>query len=348
MAIRPGVLMPVPVAEIELDRANPRIRNWLEMYDDPTPEQIFQALGAGSDDDSGDSSTTTFEKLRQSIITNGGVIQPVILNRTSDGRLVCIEGNTRVAIYRDFVAQGKIGIWDTIPAIVHNALDEAGVDAVRLQVHLVPPRGWEPYAKARYLHFLRNEDHQPFSAIVDYAGGRKKEILESIAAYEDMERYYRPLIPSDGNFDTKKFSGFVELQKPGIKEAVFEAGYSVNDFAQWVIDERLYPLNMVRRLPRILKHEDAKKVFLKLPRDGGGARNADKLLDRPDLSKALTEADVGTLARALNVRILKMPFTESNALKQDPGGDAAQELVQAYENLRDLLSMIGIESTADG
>lgn len=343
MPISPGLLINVPVADIELDRSNPRIRNWLDMYEDPTPEQIFQALGAGSDDDGGESSTTTFEKLRQSIITNGVVTIPVILNKTQDGRLVCIDGNTRVAIYRDFVAQGKTGNWGSIPAIVHEGLDEAGVDAVRLQVHLVPPRGWEPYAKAKYLHYLRNEEHQPFSAIVDYAGGRKKEILESITALEDMERYYRPLIPSDGNFDTKKFSGFVELQKPGIKEAIFDAGFSVSDFARWIYDERLYPLNMVRRLPRILRNDEARKVFLKLPADGGGARNAEKLLERPDLGKALTDADVGTLARALNIRILKMPFAESNALKQDPGGDAAQELLQAYENLRDLLSMIGLE-----
>lgn len=334
--------MNVPVETIELDRENPRIRQWLEMYEDPTPEQIFQALGAGSDDD-GESSTTTFEKLRQSIITNGGVIQPVILNRTSDGRLVCVEGNTRVAIYRDFVAQGKSGAWDTIPALVHDGLDGPGIDAVRLQVHLVPPRGWEPYAKAKYLHYLRNEEHLPFGTIVDYAGGRMKEVLESISAFEDMERYYRPLVPSDGNFDTKKFSGFVEFQKPGIKEAILSAKFSFSDFAQWIYDERLYPLNTVRLLPRILKNDEAKRVFLKQAADGGGARKAAPLLERPDVSKALTDADIATLARALNIRILKMPFGESQALKEDRGGEAAQELLQAFENLRDLVGMLGLD-----
>ena len=44
----------VPVSEIELDRSNPRIRKFLEMYSGaPTPEQIFLALGAGNDEDSG-------------------------------------------------------------------------------------------------------------------------------------------------------------------------------------------------------------------------------------------------------------------------------------------------------
>jgi hypothetical protein len=37
----------VPVASIELDRANPRIRKFLEMCPDAvTPDQIYQALGA--------------------------------------------------------------------------------------------------------------------------------------------------------------------------------------------------------------------------------------------------------------------------------------------------------------
>ena len=79
--VNSGVLSSIVVEDIELDRSNPRIRKFLEMYgDQPTPEQIFLALGAGNDDDSGNSTSTTFEKLKQSIITNGGIIQPVILN----------------------------------------------------------------------------------------------------------------------------------------------------------------------------------------------------------------------------------------------------------------------------
>lgn len=339
MAIRPGALLSVPVNSIELDRENPRIRHYLEMYPDPTPEQIFQALGAGGGDDD---SSSTFEKLRQSIITNGGVIQPVILNRRSDGTLVCIEGNTRVAIYRDFAEEDRAGDWGMIPALVHEGLDGAGIEAVRLQVHLVPPRGWDAYAKAKYLAHLRNEEHLPFATIVDYAGGRQAEVLESVNAFSDMERYLRPLVPADGNFDTKKFSGFVELQKPGIKEAVLNAGYGYSDFAQWIFDERLYPLNMVRVLPRILKNDEARKVFLKLGPEGG-ARKAAALLERPDVSKTLAEADLGALARALNMRIMKMPFSEQQALKADPGGETAQELVQGLENLRSLLASVGLE-----
>jgi hypothetical protein len=71
-----------------------------------------------------------------------------------------------------------------------------------LQVHLVGTRPWDPYSKAKYLHHLRTQALLPFSQIVDFCGGRQKDVLESINAYSDMEKYYRPVVPDDGSFDT--------------------------------------------------------------------------------------------------------------------------------------------------
>lgn len=87
--VQAGTHQIIAVDEIELDRSNPRIRKFLEMYgDNPSPEAIYLALGAGNEEEPGSSSSTTFEKLKQSILTNGGIIQPVILNRRADGTLV--------------------------------------------------------------------------------------------------------------------------------------------------------------------------------------------------------------------------------------------------------------------
>jgi len=91
--VKSGVLELVPVADIELDRTNPRIRKFLEFYfEPPTSDQIYLALGAAGDEEG--ESSTSFEKLKNSILTNGGIIHPVILNRRPDGTLICIEGNT--------------------------------------------------------------------------------------------------------------------------------------------------------------------------------------------------------------------------------------------------------------
>src|ERR1039458_10456908 len=118
--VKNGVLESVPVADIELDRTNPRIRKFLEMYPEtPTVEQIYLALGAAGDDES--ESSTSFEKLKNSILTNGSIIQPIIVNRRKDGTLLCIEGNTRLALYKSFLQDNVKGNWSRIPALVYRS-----------------------------------------------------------------------------------------------------------------------------------------------------------------------------------------------------------------------------------
>ena len=328
----------VPVNEIVLDRSNPRIRKFLEMYGDaPTPEQIFLALGAGNDEDSGTTTSTTYEKLKQSILSNGGIIQPVILNRRSDGKLICVEGNTRVALYRHFLDTDVRGNWTRIPALIHDEIDEASVHAIRLQVHLVGPRPWDPYSKAKYLHELRTKEHLPFGTIVDYCGGRQTEVVESINAYSDMEQYYRPVVGDDGAFDTTRFSGFIELQKPGIKQAIMATGFEISDFARWIHDGKLYPLQKVRVLPRILRNEKAREIFLK-----HGARKAEAVLEKPDLNRTLQEAELGQLAQALIGRIASLPYSEYQRISNDVGGETAQVLIEVQGELTNLNKSLGL------
>lgn len=327
----------VAVDTIELDRSNPRIRKFLEMYgEEPTAEQMYLALGAGNDDDAGSATSTTFEKLKQSIITNGGIIQPVILNRRNDGTLICVEGNTRVSLYKQFKQTGIRGSWTHIPALIHEEIDDVAVHAIRLQVHLVGTRPWDPYSKAKYLYELRTQEHLPFATIVDYCGGRQSDVVESINAYSDMEQYYRPVVGSDGDFDTTRFSGFVELQKAGVKQAINAAGFDLYDFSRWIHENKLYPLQKVRVLPRILRNEKAKEIFLKQ-----GARKAEAVLEKPDLNRTLQEAEIGQLARALVGRIAALQYEEAQRIEGDPGGETAQALVDAQSELTKLLKWLG-------
>lgn len=116
---------------------------------------------------------TTPEKLRNSILANRGIMQPIIVNRQKDGRLVCIEGNTRLYINRQFQNDGVEGDWSTIPAIVHDCVAGDGVNAIRLQAHLVGPRAWDAYSKAKYQWELHNKYLMPLDRLVDLCGGSK-------------------------------------------------------------------------------------------------------------------------------------------------------------------------------
>lgn len=326
----------VSVRDIRLDYTNPRIARFLEMYSEEeiTPERVFLALGAaGGEDEQGGPS---FTKLKQSILTSKTIIVPVILRKTADGQLLCIDGNTRVALYRDFLERKVPGSWERIPSIVYDALTDKEVDAIRLQAHLVGPRSWDPYSKAKYLNRLREQEYIPYSELVDFCGGSQKMVRELIDAYNEMERYYRPLLPDDSAFDVRRFSGFVELQKPGIKEAILAAGHTLEEFAQWLIDRKVDALREVRLLPRILRDPKAHEVFLK-----HGADEAARAIEAPDLGKALQEATLVNLCRALIVACDHVTFKQVQEMKGDPGSAAALALIEASEALAGLAREVG-------
>jgi hypothetical protein len=197
---------------VMMDRSNPRIAKWLEMYGgEITAEQMSLALGAG--DPSTSETQTTFRSLRESIRTNGGLIHPIIANRIDGGTIVVIEGNTRTLIYREFLEQGAAGDWAHIPALVYENLTPAQIDQIRLQAHLVGPREWNPYSKARYLKQLRDAQNLTYNQIVDFCGGREQEVEQYIGGYNDMEKYYRPVLDSDSDFDPSRFSAFAEADR---------------------------------------------------------------------------------------------------------------------------------------
>lgn len=327
----------VPVDQIDLDESNPRIAHYLAHFPSPrTAEQIFLALSAGADDDGG--GLPSFNRLKQSIQTNGGIVNPVILRQVEEGRFLCIEGNTRVQLYREFRDKGTSGSWSVIPAVVHDTLEQEDVHAIRLQAHLVGPRPWTPYAKAKYLTYLREVEQFPFNRLVDFCGGNERTIREALDAYSDIEKHYRPQLESDEDFDETRFSGFVELQKPGVKEAMAQAGFKLDDFGRWIIDGKIVKLAHVRWLPKVLRDKKAREVFVK-----SGIEDAIRISDVPDLSKALQDASFISLARALTAALRQIKHHEVKKLQEEPGSAPAQHLLEAYEELKGIITDIGVE-----
>ena len=332
--MKQGIHQLLPVSEVTLDKSNPRIAKWLETYEgqEITPEQIQMALGSPGDDNESQGGTK-YETLTSSIQTNGGIIQPILLNHLPDGRKICIEGNTRVCLYRWFLDNNVQGNWTKIPAIVYDNLDQEDIEAIRLQAHLVGPRQWDPYSKAKYLTYLRNKETLPMSRLVDFCGGSKRAVNESIDAYADMETFYRPICEADGaELDPRKFSGFVEFQRPGMKAAIVKAGLSVAVFSQWMYDDKFDRLEHVRQLPNILKDKKARQIF-----ETKGSKEALKVLERPELDKALKEASIAQLAQALSQALSTIPWADVLEMKNDPTSPTLQELEVAQESVNTFL-----------
>lgn len=321
----------VPISDLTLDEENPRIARALDMYGGQvTAEQMALALGAG-DQTEGDSSSTTFRSLKESIKANGGVIHPIIVNREGDGKLVVVEGNTRALIYQEFQKDGVPGNWGTIPALVYPNISDQEKDAIRLQAHLVGPRPWDPYSKAKYLHFLSTSMRVPMNELIEFCGGRRQEVQNFIGAYKDMEEHYRPILDSDQDFDHTRFSAFAELQKRSIGEAVQKAGFTKSNFASWVHQGKIAPLMSVRHLPRILVHAEAKQAFL-----DNGTREAQKIIDAPSPSEVLGSASLTELAQEVIQRIQTMEYGELRRLRANVDSVENLVLCDARDALVDL------------
>jgi hypothetical protein len=122
---------------------------------------------------------------------------------------------------------------------------------IRLQAHLVGPRAWDAYSKAKYLWELQYKELMSLDRIVAFCGGNKRDVTIAISAYSDMENYYRPICDAD-DYDTEKYSGFVELQNTKVKDAILKAGFDLTNFAQWIRKGNIRNLEQVRKLPRVL------------------------------------------------------------------------------------------------
>ena len=295
-------------ALLDLDFTNPRIQNYLQNYPEESRsgELLAMLLGTGTD---------SCASLKESIKEHGGIINPIIVNHFPDGRYVVIEGNTRLQIYRDFIRDNVPGNWNKIRAIIYENLENNEMHSIRLQAHLVGPRDWDAYAKAKYLTFLSDEEKMPMKELLAYCGGSSKasEIRYMIQAYKDMRDIYAPLCEDDTQFDQKKFSGFVELQKKNVVESLQLHGYDKTDFAQWMVDEKFSRLEDVRRLPQILNSKRARQAFLK--HDTAAAK---KILEAEDITPdSLKNVTYEMLANELSKRMFDITHVEVLKLKTD-------------------------------
>ena len=327
----------LPVDLIRLDLENPRIKQYIEMYgEDITSEGIALALSASG----GNGNTSTYTSLKESIRVSGGIINPIIVNHTN-GEYVVVEGNTRVQIYKEFAKADPEGPWKTIIANVYENLPINEIHAIRLQTHLVGPRDWDPFSKAKYLHQLSHIDKLPMATIISYCGGKGPEIRKLIDAYVDMVTYYFEKAAAAGNDpNPQEFSKFSELQNRSIMEALAIHHFTKGDFAQWVVDGNIDSAQNVRKLPAILGSQEARAVFLK-----SNISEAEKYINIPKKGgKDLSSATLYELAVELTSRIRNIKFKEVTSLKEDPQyEDKKNDLLSLRDEIQELVCEISGE-----
>lgn len=314
---------------VEYDLENPRIAMAMEMYRKGAINSAQVALALNDSSDKTDSGTT-IQVLKESIRSTGTITQPIIVNHVG-GKYIVIEGNTRLMIYREFLTKNVQGDWSHIPALVHENMTEDEKHSVRLQSHIVGPRAWNPYSKAKYLKKLRDEDLLSTDRIIDLCGGKKQEIMEMIDAYDDMEMYYRSKVD---DFDPRQFSAFRELNGAKKRVAALETrGYTKDDFAQWVVDGKIGEATNVRRLAEVLNDDNLHKKFIETD-----LKTAIQSIHTP---VKMGDVDIKTLADSLVEKIGVMPWSELSSMKSGEKADVVDSLSFLQNTLNQFMSELG-------
>ena len=333
---------PIPTDQIVFDEQNPRIKVALEKYGDKLDEQRIRfALQTASE---GSSTVSSFRSLKDSIRAARGISIPIVVRPDKD-LFVCVDGNTRLAIYQELNEEGAPGDWTAISCLILTEPTPTDIETIRVTAHLVGAREWPAYEKARYLYYLRNVEFMDYDELIARCGGNKNTITQQIDAYHDMNEFYRD-VNSDDAFKVDRFSGFVELQKADIKDSIYSAGFDLHDFGRWIRGGHIYRLADVRKLPRVLADDQATDVLV-----NGGIRSIENAIGiaeanrhnyvRPSpLDTSVANADMATLAEALLKRIKSLPREDYVALRDRQYETADQDidtLSDLAEHLHDLL-----------
>ena len=192
------------------------------------------------------------KQLKESIKSNGGLIDPVIVR---DGDYVVLEGNSRLAAYRllereDPVQWGKIKC-KILPADI----SDSAIFALLGQYHIIGRKDWDPYEQANYLYRRLQQTRLPIEYMADELGiSRQKassmvKVIKFMIAHNDLNK--------------KHWSHYEEYLKNGGIKKYRETDPDLDDIISTKIKEDAVQATDMRKLGEIAKVGDkqSKKIM---------------------------------------------------------------------------------------
>lgn len=251
-------LQEIPIHEIKFDSKNPRIKYvnpWTDSNENQMQEQAIPSLLK----DPSESSKYSYGSLKASIKNASTIVNPIWVKKVGDD-LVCIEGNTRLCVYRELYDDPNEdkGNWEKIPAILYENLSAEEEHKLKLTAHVVGTREWTPYSRACYVNELL-EGTFDWDQIVEIVGGNRNKLANLAQAQIDFDKYY---FKKYDEVDEKKFSYFIEATEKNLFDKIEEFGFQPNDYADWVYKGKFKRAINARYLPKILANEEAKSAFI--------------------------------------------------------------------------------------
>lgn len=316
----------IPIDKLILDIENPRIQYFLDtrLNNNINQEKIKFALSQGNDQ---------YEKLKEHIEINKGIYDPIWIIPQNDYYVV-IEGNTRAFIYEELSEKYENDKnWKSIDSyVLPHKIDRKQINFIRLEKHLFGQTPWSAYEKARELYRLYEKEDYSLKRLEQLTKLRAAEIQNNIQAYKDMEDQY--LQKYNKPAERLKFSYFVEFRKnKELKKLVNKGVLSLVDFCDWVGDGKFRRGEDIRRLPLVLKDEQAKNELIN--------HNFQSALDQLEQKNPAAKSKLFEKIEDVIYGIDGIPFAELEEIKSGMQPGKIDSLKRLYITVDKLLKNIG-------
>lgn len=272
----------IPVDQIILDEENPRIGYWSDnvsrITDTTSQGDLELALKSGNIDE--------YNRLKRSIEAGNGATEMIWVVKQDD-KYVCIDGNTRVIIYRDLCEKyPKKGTYKKIKAkILPSKVDERARNFIRLIAHLRAQNDWQAYERARMLYVLWYQKGYTEEELKNTTKLSLNDIRRWREAYKIMNDQFLPKFAYKSDA-LMKFSYFVEYETKKIKDGMRRYGLEDSDFCDWVGNDEITRAQDVRDLKKIFENEEIATI---LQEDGFQAAKEELSLSIPAYNSRLFE-----------------------------------------------------------
>lgn len=315
----------VPVALCDLDSLNPRIQYLVGQ----------KATGTVSQNELDDLiwAKDAVKALAQSIHQNGGVYEPIIVQRKGD-RYRVREGNCRTVACRHLEEQNPgDNRFGSVPAVVFDVdLSDEDLAVMLADMHVAGKIRWDAYEQAKHVYDLFHVYGKTYDWLSNHLRLSKSKITELLSAYRATSDYLA-IQPASGNL--RKFSLFHELMKKKDLRQRYEHDASFKQqFHKWLTDNRITDSKQIRDLPTILTNPESAKAL-----DADGFEEAQRVLIRQDPS---LESNLFHAVKAATQQLKEAPASDIQDLK---GGNVQKLLMlrNLHRAIEDVATLAGVK-----
>ena len=193
----------LPVFDLSFYSDNPRIYSFIQRQDDvPSQDEIHRRLNR----------MDHVKQLIQSIRANGGLTDPMLVR---DGDLVVLEGNSRLAAYRELARLDAVRWGKAKVRVLPPDISEKLVFALLGEYHIIGRKDWAPYEQAGYL-YRRNVMHGvSVQEMADEMGLSTRLVNHLVSTYQFMVDHNENDVNKWSHYDEYLKSNAVKKARQG-------------------------------------------------------------------------------------------------------------------------------------